>query len=120
MAQQTPHEPSPRRVAAGRRNRSLRTTLTEAGRERLRQSANTHKPWNNSTGPRSADGKERVRQALRRRRKGVHSVRELRQLTADLRGLLLAAKSIRTQALATAANEQFEVLTGFIARRQER
>lgn len=108
-------KPNPRRVAAGRRNRVLRGNLTAAGRERLRQSTLMHKPWEHSTGPRTDEGKERIRETMRRRRKGPHSVRELRQLTADLRGLLVTAKTIRTQALTVAAHDQFNLFAGFIA-----
>ena len=52
--------PNPKRVAAGRLNRAKRKGLTPEGRERLRQLALKHQPWQFSTGPRSAAGKAKV------------------------------------------------------------
>src|SRR5262249_22440543 len=88
MAKNPSAAKNPRRVAAGKRNRSLRRGLTEAGRERLRQSALENKPWEHSTGPTSRQGKEQSRQNGKRRQLGPRSVRELRQDLKALRGLL--------------------------------
>ena len=48
-----------KRVAAGRRNRQKRGPLTPEGREKLRQAALKNRPWEKSTGPRTAEGKAR-------------------------------------------------------------
>ena len=50
-------EKNPRRVAAGKRNRQLRGDITPAGLECLRQTAHKNKPWQKSTGPKTAAGK---------------------------------------------------------------
>lgn len=89
--------------------------MTADGRKRQQQRALIHKPWEHSTGPTSVEGKERIRQAASRRRKGPHTVRERRQLTADLRGLLVASRSVRRQALHTAARQQVNVFSTFIS-----
>ena len=52
-----PAGPNPRRVAAGRLNRAKCQGLTEAGRQRLREAALANRPWQFSTGPRTAAGK---------------------------------------------------------------
>jgi hypothetical protein len=56
----SPPTPNPRRVAAGRLNRRRRRGLTVEGRERLRRSALAHRPWEHSTGPRTAAGKAKA------------------------------------------------------------
>ena len=88
--------PSPRRVAAGRRNRALSRGLTQEGRDQLRLVAMRNRPWLSSTGPRSPQGKQRVAANGKQRQTRELSVREARrlfgQLTADLpllRGLRL-------------------------------
>ncbi len=48
---------NPRRQAAGKRNQALRRGLSDAGRDRLREAALSHRPWELSTGPRSVAGK---------------------------------------------------------------
>ena len=92
----TPTEPrpkNPKRVAAGRRNRALRQGLTEAGRQRLRESALLHKPWEHATGPRTPAGKTRSAANGRKRQLGPRSVRQIRRDLADLRGLLQDMRS---------------------------
>jgi hypothetical protein len=99
------HVPSPRRQAAGKLNRQRRRGLTEAGREKLRQSAREHRPWQHSTGPRTAEGKERSSENGRYRQQGVVSKRQqlaeihgTQESFADLERLrdeLLAAMKIR-------------------------
>lgn len=80
---------NPRRVAAGRRNRALRRGLTDAGRERLRESASRFQPWRFATGPKSDEGKRQVARNGKARQVGQLSFRERRallaELTADLR-----------------------------------
>ena len=93
--------PSPRRVAAGRRNRALSRGLTQEGRDQLRLVAMRNRPWLSSTGPRSPEGKRRVATNGKQRQTRELSVREARrlfgQLTADLpllRGLRLQVHGV--------------------------
>lgn len=53
MSNETP------RQRAGRENQKKSRGLTEAGRERLRETALRNQPWKNSTGPRTPEGKRR-------------------------------------------------------------
>ena len=76
--------PNPRRVAAGKANRRRRRPLTAAGRERLRGAALQQRPWEHSTGPRSAAGKAQAVRNGKRRQVVPRSVREMR---ADLRAV---------------------------------
>lgn len=80
---------NPRRVVAGRRNRALRLGLTDAGRERLRESTSRFQPWRFATGPKSLAGKRQVAKNGKVRQHGPLSFRERRallaELTADLR-----------------------------------
>ena len=80
--------PNPRRVAAGRRNRALRGPLTVTGIRKLQLAALRHKPWQRSTGPRTAAGKTRAALNGKLRQKGVKSVRELRAELAGLRSMI--------------------------------
>src|SRR3954462_7223030 len=82
------HVPSPKRVAAGKRNRALRKGLTEEGRQRLREAALLHKPWTHATGPRTPAGKARSAANGRVRQLGPRSIREIRRDLAGLHGLL--------------------------------
>jgi response regulator RpfG family c-di-GMP phosphodiesterase len=47
---------SPKQIAA-RLNRSKRKGLSAEGRQRLRETAQRNRPWEQSTGPRTAEGK---------------------------------------------------------------
>ena len=67
--------PNPRRVAAGKLNNLKRGPLTEAGRERMRQSALAHRPWEHTTGPKTEAGKARSSQNSKLRQKGPLSFR---------------------------------------------
>src|SRR5438270_384279 len=87
--QQPIQAPNPKRVAAGRKNRLKRRGLTAEGAEELRQSALANKPWQYSTGPRSLAGKEQARRNGKVRQKGHRSVREVRQLLAQLEALAM-------------------------------
>jgi hypothetical protein len=87
MFSDTVHQPNPKRVSAGRRNRRQRNGLTPEGRERLRRAALLHQPWRFSTGPRTAAGKARAALNGRARQKGPISVRQLRAGLADVRAL---------------------------------
>jgi hypothetical protein len=75
---------NPKRVAAGKLNRSKRKGLTPAGRERLRQAALRTRPWLRSTGPTSAAGKAQAVRNGKRRQLGPLSVRELRAALLDV------------------------------------
>ncbi len=78
---------NPKRVAAGRLNRMRREGLTAEGRERLRQTALKNRPWEASTGPRTAEGKARAARNGKKRQLGPRSVREIKRDLAALRGL---------------------------------
>lgn len=88
-------KPNPARVAAGKRNREKRIGLTDAGRETLRQTALLHKPWQHSTGPRTAFGKARVAMNGRGRQLGPISLRKLRADLAELRTLITEMSELR-------------------------
>ena len=92
-----PPVPNPKRVAAGKRNRALWRGLTDAGRERLRQSAMRNQPWRFSTGPRTEAGKAKVARNGKVRQLGPLSVRELRAELGrlrDLAGEMAAARHV--------------------------
>ena len=101
--------PNPRRVAAGRRNRTLRRGLTEAGRERLRLSALRTQPWRFATGPNSPAGKQQSVKNGRIRQQHAMSVREQRAsvaaLVADLvmlrEGRIEVARLLREKSTST-------------------
>jgi hypothetical protein len=76
--------PNPRRVAAGRRNRQLRRGLTDTGRQRLREAAAHHQPWQHATGPRTHTGKARAAANGRGRQQEAVSRRELQRVLTDL------------------------------------
>jgi hypothetical protein len=83
--------PNPKRVAAGRLNRTKRKGLTPEGRERLRRAAQANKPWQHATGPRTAEGKAKAAANGKQRQFGLLSVRELK---ADLRKLRAVLKDM--------------------------
>ena len=94
MSQTSFPSSNPRRVAAGRRNRLLRRGLSAEGRQRLREAALANRPWEHSTGPRTAAGRLQAIVNGKRRQTGSRSVRELRGDLAPLRELL---KTIQEQ-----------------------
>ena len=87
-----------RRAAAGRINRSLRRGLTEAGRQRLRESALRSQPWKFAIGPKSATARRQSARNGKVRQIGILSVRECRALTAELTADLSHLRQIRRQA----------------------
>lgn len=91
---------NPNRVAAGRRNWSKRRGFTPEGLERLRQAALQHRPWEHSTGPRTAAG--RAISALNRRRKSRPN--PLLEQLREIRNVLLAPAAKLRQAAAEAAD----------------
>jgi hypothetical protein len=89
------HTPNPRRVEAGRRNHAKRKGFTPEERERHRQVALEHQPWRHSTGPRTPEGKDRIRASNVARRKGTLSVAAIRAELAQYRSLLDAMHEVR-------------------------
>ena len=57
--------------------------MTSEGRQRLRAAALRNRPWEHSTGPRTAEGKARVGLNGKRQQRGSRSVRELREELAE-------------------------------------
>jgi hypothetical protein len=92
MSRPPNHVPSPRRVAAGKANRTKRKGLTAEGRERLRQAALANKPWLLATGPKTEIGKAKVARNGKKRQIGPRSVRETR---ADLRAVSELLRQMR-------------------------
>lgn len=88
--------PNPRRVAAGKLNRSKRKGLTPEGRARLRQAALRGRPWRFSTGPRTEPGKATASLNGKRRQVGTLSVRELRAELSALRELVAQMAEARS------------------------
>jgi len=86
---------NPGRVLTGRLNRSKRGKITQEGRDKLRKTALQNKPWQFSTGPRTAEGKAVVASNGRARQKGPTSVREARAEARALRGLIQAMREAR-------------------------
>jgi hypothetical protein len=75
--------PNPRRVAAGRRNRQRWQGFTPDGLQRLRQQAQQNRPWQHSTGPKTAQGKSRSAANWRKRARDVISPALLEELRAS-------------------------------------
>ena len=91
----SPKSPNPKRVAAGKLNRLKRVGLTPAGAERLRQAANDRKPWEYSTGPRTAAGKARSAANGASKQAGPGSVRAARREVAGVYDLLAGLAEAR-------------------------
>lgn len=91
LGSKTPAMPNPKRVAAGRLNWSKRKSLTPEGRERLRRAAQSNRPWQYATGPRTPEGKAMAAANGRMRQLGLVSLRELK---ADLRQLRIMVKEM--------------------------
>jgi hypothetical protein len=92
MSKKRNHQPNPKRAAAGRANRQKRGPLTQEGRERLRQAAQTNRPWEHSTGPRTPQGRMQARLNGKKRQVGAISIREARAELARVRALLRAIR----------------------------
>ena len=91
----SPKSPNPKRVAAGRLNRLKRAGLTPAGAARLSQAARDRKPWEHSTGPRTAAGKARSAANGASTQTGPGSVRAARREVAGVRDLLAGLAEAR-------------------------
>ena len=74
----------PKRVEVGRRNQLKWKGFTPEGLQRLRESALRRKPWQHSTGPRTAEGKRRAAANGKRRQTAVLSRAELRHELAEI------------------------------------
>ena len=94
---EAPKQPNPRRVAAGRLNRTKRGPLTDQGRQKLREVALRNRPWEHGTGPRTREGKARVALNGKARQKGPLSVRELRSSLADIKELVRQMRETRAR-----------------------
>jgi hypothetical protein len=75
-------------VAAGKLNRRKRGPFTAAGLERLRQAALANRPWERSTGPRTAVGKAVAARNGKSRQRGECSEREVRRSLGEVTGLI--------------------------------
>jgi len=81
---------NPRRVAAGRLNRSKRGPLTEEVRQRLGAAALRRQPGRRATGPRTLQGKTRSANKGRSRQAGPKSLRQVRREWANVWSVVLA------------------------------
>lgn len=88
---------NPKWVAVGKRNWLKRGPWTPEARERQRQNVLRSRPWEHSTGPKTAKGKAQAAANGKRRQKGSMSVRELRREVAIVAGLLEKMRSVRQQ-----------------------
>ena len=86
---------NPRRVAAGKRNWLKRGPWTEEARDRVRQAILERKPWLQSTGPRTPEGKVRSAANGKLLQKGPRSVREVRALVAEFGQLVAMMRKAR-------------------------
>jgi hypothetical protein len=85
-------------VAAGKRNRSLRKSLSAEGKRRLREAALKHKPWTRSTGPRTSKGKAKSAQNGRWRQADDQSIREIKRELSDVAELIEQMRTIKEHA----------------------
>lgn len=89
-------EANPKRVVAGRRNRTKRGPLTPEGRERLRKAVLLTQPWQYSTGPRTEEGKSRTAANGKKAQTDAISVREARSEVANLLALTADPRHLRS------------------------
>ena len=94
-------QPNPNRVAAGRLNRQKRGPLSTAAIERLRLAALANRPWEASTGPRTAEGKARSA-ANHRQRVSVRSSDPTREVLSSTTDLLATLADLRRSILGAA------------------
>ena len=90
-----PNTLNPRRVAAARANSRKRKGFTPEGRERVRASTLKNRPWEHSTGPKTAEGRRRSALNGKRLQKGPISVREARRQVAALEAAFNGAQEAR-------------------------
>ena len=89
---------NPNRVRAGRLNQRKCRPWTPERRERARERALRHRPWQFSTGPRTSAGKRRVAANGRSRQTGHRSIRQLRAEVADVDSLTALMAGLRRTA----------------------
>src|SRR4051812_39065693 len=104
------------RVAAGKRNRRLRGALSPAGRQRLRDAVLRDRPWEHSTGPRTAAGKAAVANNGRKTQKGTTSVRQQRAAMAEVKAVVSQLRWLRkelaTLTLSSSTSGKFNRVNG--------
>ena len=93
----SPRSKSPARVAAGKRNRELRGTVTPQGSQRLADHARHYRPWQYSTGPRTTAGKAKSSDNGRWRQAGPTSVRQVIREQAPMRAIKAEIKKLIRQ-----------------------
>ena len=91
----SPPPRNPRRVAAGRANRLKRLGITPDGAERLRAAALAGRPWQCSTGPKTAAGKEQSAANGKLNASQPGSIRSARNGLAELRQLMIEMQAAR-------------------------
>jgi len=111
-----PNFKSAARVAAGKRNRQLRGALSPVGRQRLRDAVLRDRPWEHSTGPRTAAGKAAVANNGRKTQKGNTSVRQQRAAMSEVRAMASQLRRLRkelaTLTLSSSASGKFKNVSG--------
>jgi len=88
---------NPKQVLVGKRKWWKRGPRTPEGRQRMREAALRNKPWLHSTGPRTPEGKARAAANGRRRQKGEMSVRQLRAAVADVGEMVKEMATLRNK-----------------------
>lgn len=114
---------SERKLTANRANLRTRKGLTPAGRQRLREAALRNRPWEVSTGPRTAGGKARSRgnawkhgwyeaERRARRRLAFRLLAGIRAFRVAVReGASVAGLGVMARDLSALADEVLEVLS---------
>jgi hypothetical protein len=92
-------EKNPRRVAAGRLNGAKRRPWSNEDRQRLRTQCLERRPWERSTGPRTAEGKYRARANGYGRLPDPNSRRQVRESVNDVGGLIAQMRGLRQSLL---------------------
>jgi len=92
MSATAAYSPDPERVAMGKLSRARWKGFSAKGLERLRESAIRNKPWEHSTGPKTAPGKAQVVANGKKRQKGPKSVREIRAELREMHELIQTMK----------------------------
>ena len=83
QAKASSRTPDPKRSEINRRNRQKRRGMSPEGKARVHAAALLHRPWERSTGPRTAEGKARSARNGSIAREGP----SLRELKAELAGV---------------------------------
>ena len=86
---------NPRRVAAGLNNGLKRRPWNEQDRRRLREQCLSRRPWEQSTGPRTEEGKYRSRANGSLHRLNPESVRQIQMSLGDVDDIMVQMAEIR-------------------------